>query len=310
MAATLRTKNRKTKLDIEVDATVEDRSRAAARTVSSWAELMSELYRESWDLSIGRYRSPYVFRGMGLATSNLHTSLQRLSTGHENIAKLEGHLLRNFRKYAHSDSAAGNSVWNWLALAAHHALPTRMLDWTYSPFVALHFATENLAHYESDAVIWCVNHRETNRRLPQKLRNRLDKEGSNVFTVEMLSRVADSLEKLAALSRRDFVVFLEPPSLDARIVNQFALFSLMSSPDRSLGEWLERQEDLARKIVIPARLKWEVRDKLDQAGITERVLFPGLDGLTAWLTRYYAHHAGSVDADARDRATAEELHRE
>ena len=41
------------------------------------------------------------------------------------------------------------------------------------------------------------------------------------------------------------------------------------------------------KVVIPAELKWEIRDKLDQSNITERVLFPGLDGLCAWLSRQY-----------------------
>jgi hypothetical protein len=39
--------------------------------------------------------------------------------------------------------------------------------------------------------------------------------------------------------------------------------------------------------VIPASLKWEIRDKLDQGNINERVLFPGPEGLTRWLKRYY-----------------------
>ncbi|GHF75918.1 hypothetical protein GCM10018783_52420 [Streptomyces griseosporeus] len=39
--------------------------------------------------------------------------------------------------------------------------------------------------------------------------------------------------------------------------------------------------------MIPHDIKWVVRNHLDQANVTERVLFPGLDGLSDWLLRYY-----------------------
>jgi hypothetical protein len=47
----------------------------------------------------------------------------------------------------------------------------------------------------------------------------------------------------------------------------------------------------ARRLLIPGERKWEVRHKLDQANITERVLFRGLDGLSRWLARYYTPRA-------------------
>ena len=56
----------------------------------------------------------------------------------------------------------------------------------------------------------------------------------------------------------------------------------------SLSDWLSHHPELFRKIIIPAHLKREIRDKLDQANINERMLFPGLDGLSQWLTRYYS----------------------
>jgi hypothetical protein len=123
--------------------------------------------------------------------------------------------------------------------------------------------------------------------LPPALARILREEEANVFTTEMLGRAAGSLEAFDALARDDFVVFLEPPALDERIVNQYALFSLMPR-HAALGPWLASRPGLARRIVVPASLKWEVRDKLDQANVTERVRYPGLDGLSRWLRRYYA----------------------
>jgi hypothetical protein len=128
-----------------------------------------------------------------------------------------------------------------------------------------------------------VNFGEVQRRLPQSLRRCLEQEGSDVFTVDMLNQTARTLEDFERLAAETFVVFFEPPALDARIVNQHALFSLSSDPHHRLDDGRMP----LRKIVFPAALKWEIRDKLDQANITERVLFPGLDGLSAWLKRQY-----------------------
>ena len=252
---------------------------------SSWLELLDALFAGSWNPSLGRFRSPYAFRGQSMATEDLSSGLLRLAAGRTNVAGLELHLLRNFRKYAYGQ-AATDSIWHWLTLGQHRGLPTRLLDWTYSPFVALHFATANLERMNVDGSVWAINFVAANRFLPARLKRILDAEGSDTTTVEMLS-VFGSLREFDRLARSPFVVFMEPPSLDPRIVNQFALFSLMSRPDATMDGWLAAHRSLARRIVVPAELKWEIRDKLDQANINERVLFPGLDGLSRWLARYY-----------------------
>ena len=250
--------------------------------VDSWSELQDALFEGSWSRSLTRFRSPFVFRGVPKATHALETSLQTGGfVGHER------RLLASFRKYALRNAVHGDWTWHWLSLAKHHGLPTRLLDWSYSPFVALHFATHNFKEFGEDGAIWCVDYRRTNERLPKKLREKLDEQESNIFSTEMLQDVAPSIEAFERLSRRDFVLFFEPPSLDERIVNQFALFSLPSRADLRLHDFILQDEANYRRIVIPAALKWEVRDKLDQANITERVLFPGLDGLSAWLKRYF-----------------------
>lgn len=264
--------------------------------IASWNDLNEHLYAGAWQEHIARYRSNFVYRGLPDAAYDFRTSLMRIGGEYEH---LERPLLRTFRRYAHRDAVPGDSIWNWLAVAQHHGLPTRLLDWTYSPLVALHFATQNMRYYDRDGIVVCIDYVAAAQFLPRRLKAILDAEDASVFTADMLSQGAATLEELAQLADQPFVAFLEPPSLDDRIVNQYALFSLMSRATVSLDDWIEQHPNLCRRIIIPAELKWEVRDKLDQSNITERVLFPGLDGLSQWLKRYYSSGPRANHHDSR-----------
>jgi hypothetical protein len=258
--------------------------------VKDWASLQEILFHDAWSTPINRFRSSYVYRGLNRNTYALSTTLNRLGESH-----LEKHLLRNFKKYAHQQ-VQQDSMWNWISLAQHHGLPTRLLDWTYSPLVALHFAVGNFRKYHEDGLIWAINYVDTKNHLPEKLASVIEEEGSHIFTTEMLKRAVQDLPELQSLQEKPFPVFLEPPSLDDRIVNQYSVFSMMSNPNIMIDDWLKDNNVRAFKMHIPAHLKWEIRDKLDQSNINERVLFPGFDGLAKWLKRHYI----DIRTDLRD----------
>ena len=130
-----------------------------------------------------------------------------------------------------------------------------------------------------------------------RLDEALEGEGANVFTTELLADVAPGLRDLDD-EGEEFVLFVEPPSFDSRIVNQYALFSVTSPGELELAEF-------AQRVVLPAELKGELRDKLDQANVTERVLFPGLDGISRWLARYYTPRLPFTGEDGGRRETGQ-----
>ncbi|MDB5241059.1 MAG: hypothetical protein JWP57_1684 [Spirosoma sp.] len=244
---------------------------------------MGALYEDSWMPTLERFRPSLAFRGLPDISFTLSTSLMRLG---DDCSQIEGHLLRNFRKYAMRNVAERDSFWYLLSVAQHHGLPTRLMDWTFSPYVALHFVTAAHERYDRDGVVWCIDYKQVHQHLSHDLRALLEEEGADVFTIEMLSNIR-SLKEFDALSDTPFALLFEPPSIDDRIINQYALFSVISSPAMSMSSWLEGHPEVFRQIIIAKELKWEIRDKLDQANINERVLFPGLDGLSRWLRRQY-----------------------
>lgn len=125
---------------------------------------------------------------------------------------------------------------------------------------------------------------------------KLEEEKAFLMTVDMMDQLLK--EESKALKRYDedmenkSMVLLEPPSVDQRIISQYSYFSVIP-PEMEKGEddyGIEKFLGITNntvKYIIDAKLKWQIRDMLDQMNINERIVYPRLDGLTKWLTRHY-----------------------
>lgn len=291
--------------------------------IRSLGELINRLTPDAPDPATGRRRDSGIYRGAGDVRWSLLTSLDRLGgidPPHTKCA-LEEHVLRNFVRYSRPfvPSDARNP-WELLATAQHHGVPTRLLDWTYSPLVAAHFATLSaltghgaLARASADpmagrgedgrfdgaddaeagdggCVVWRLDWQRVHRRfgLPEI-----------ALLTEDLERVRDPRERAVftpwdlmarGVAVEPFACLFEPPTLDARIAAQSAVFTLCSDASRPLDAFLAAHEldDALTQFVIAAEDVPAVRDQLDLVTIDDRRLFPDLDGVARQLRRYYS----------------------
>ena len=253
--------------------------------IHSWDELQRAIFDNVWDGKVMRYRDNCVYRGAADQQWDLVPSLNRVCA-HD--LSLESHVFRQFRKYGYAELAEYSGFWSLLPVAQHHGLPTRLLDWTYSPMVAAHFATEDTEYYDRDGVIWKLDLKQFKQHLPEVLQMKLRESDSNIFTIGMLEKLIPDFEWMKTLSDEPYAVFFEPSSMIDRIVNQYALFSVMSDSSVLLSDWIREKKMDSEKIIIPKEVKLEIRDKLDYINISERMIYPGLDGVCKWITRRYA----------------------
>ena len=247
------------------------------------------LFEQKRNADNGRFRSSFFYRGMPDQSFSLLTSLARNCGGKAFI--LEPHLLSNFVKYASiEDPSIEESVWKAMIVGQHHGLPTRLLDWTHSTLVALHFANteSDLTMLDQrDAVVWRIDARELNEKLPEKYKAALSEKSTFVFSVSNLARVVNSIEAYDNDMGGKALVTVEPPSIDQRIVNQYSFFTVMPTGIGKFEDYLDENTNNTVKYIINRSIRWDLRDILDQLNMNERMIYPGLDGITKWLARHY-----------------------
>ncbi len=238
---------------------------------------------------IGRMRSNYLYRGVPSVSYGLSTSLFRNCRDKQSV--LEPSILRYFSKYAMiEDPDIEESVWRQMIIGQHHGLPTRLLDWSHSPLVALHFASaeQNTAKTDiRDGVVWRIDAKEMSSMLPEKYKRVLKKENTEYFSVNSLKSVAEGTARYDRDMGSAAMAIIEPPSSDQRIINQYAYFSVVPMGITDIDGFLESHTKKTVKYILHKEIRWDTRDLLDQMNVSERTLFPGLDGLSEWIARHY-----------------------
>jgi len=203
-----------------------------------------------------------LFRGEAKTDDPLIPSIARLwKKGTGPFEKLENSIFCEFQRQAIAWLPASfhpgkEDKFEWLMLAQHHGVPTRLLDWTTNPLVALFFACEQ--HCGKTGVVYAVYAPST--PLPE-LEIDIEKDPFHV--------TGDR--------------FIRPPHLSPRISAQSARFTVSQVPREPFMQ-CSRSD-----IRIAADAKEGLLQQLSSYGINHASLFPGLDGLGKQLAQQFAY---------------------
>ncbi len=229
-----------------------------------------------------------IFRGQAKSEWTLKPTLLRSliepdtdKLNIEEIVDLEFKALDNFKKRAHLFHKTSlirdeNSILEWWSLMQHYGAPTRMLDWTVSPYVALYYAVSE--RFDTDGAIWFFNVWEL-----YDMEKQLYGEKCSLSKEDYEKIVRDpNAQPITDIYSRDI--------LTDRMINQQGLFTfchnVLEDHAYSIGKALSKFEDRKNwlwKVIVPKEHKIRFLAKLHAMNITGASLFPGADGIGRYL---------------------------
>lgn len=258
--------------------------RVQRRTVESWAEFVDII--QAWD----GFRN-WAFRGQGDAAWPLRSSLSR----HIEVAKVcpaawpeqEERIRRIFERKCHLhvvDPPTDDEL-EWLALMQHHGAPTRLLDFTWSPYVAAFFALERTTHA---AAVWAIN-------LPLLWETR-SPDRLDIGRADPRDR--EAFRQFYLPNTRAFVWQGDPFRMPQRVIAQSGTFLVSGHLGLTVEGILELYKGsgplLIKFELNTAAMRAEAMASLYSMNITQATLFPGLDGLARSMA-YEFEYSWQVD---------------
>jgi len=243
----------------------------------------------SWDaflkLVIHPPYSNWAFRGERDERWPLYSSLSRylqnFGVHSDAWPEQEARILRVFKRKAHHfliRAPEWDDDFQWLALMQHHGAPTRLIDFTWSPYVAAFFALERTI---SDGVVWAMNPARIDSSRAAKA-TRWD------------PRVTGNFARHYVNGDHHFIWMGEPHTMNQRLIAQSGTFAVPGVLDVPLEEILSHrdQENILAKFVLTNPVREVGMRELYRMNITFATLFPDLDGLARSMGYELEFHWG------------------